>query len=214
LFRLISGITSIEELEDFNGGGSITISGVGASNCLTFIPQQVFKNHGLDPERLSFIGYDSDTAALQLVQQGDLVIAGIHPPFYYLAAQEGLIEIFDSRDSGLGAATGAEIFYFSTDFIAKNPDAVQRFVDAITESQKWGLDHPDEAVKLTGEYIGQEVNAVHYFYNGSNVNGNDVPAKLIQPWLNDLEEYGSLDVGQISVADVLDPTFINNLNIS
>ncbi|MDR1329048.1 MAG: ABC transporter substrate-binding protein [Oscillospiraceae bacterium] len=207
-----SGLNEIADLQDFNGGGEITISGVGSSNCLTFIPQQVLKNHGLDPERLAFVGYDSDTAAVQLVTQGDLDIAGIHPPFYYLAEQEGLKLLFDSRDSGLGAATGAEVFYFTQDFVGEHPDWIQRFTDAITESQKWGLEHPDEAVTLTGEYIGTTVNAVHYFYNGGNVSG-DVPSKLIQPWINDLVDYGVLDEGQVSVTDIFDARFINSLDI-
>jgi ABC-type nitrate/sulfonate/bicarbonate transport system substrate-binding protein len=206
------GVESLEDLKEFNGGGQITVSGVGSSNCLTFIPQQIFKHNGLDPERLSFIGYDSDTAAIQLVQQGELDIAGIHPPFYYLAEKEGLVLLADSRDAGLGAATGAEIFYFAKEFASKNPEAVQRFVNAITEAQQWGLEHPDEAVKLTGEYIGQEVNAVHYFYNGSNVSG-DVPSKLIQPWIDDLVGYGILQEGQIGVGDVLDRRFIDSLSI-
>ncbi|MDR0936571.1 MAG: ABC transporter substrate-binding protein [Oscillospiraceae bacterium] len=208
------GVTNFEELDAYNNGGELTISGVGSANCLTFIPQQALRNNGLDPERLSFVGYDSDTAAVQLVQQGDLTIAGIHPPFYYLAEQEGLVRLFDSRDTGVGAASGTEIYYFTKDFVKDNPVAVQRFVDAITEAQKWGLENPDEAVKLTGEYIGREVNAVHYFYNGSNVSGSDVPAKLIQPWIDDLIRYDALKDGQVKISDVFDPTFINNLSIN
>ncbi|MDR0813058.1 MAG: ABC transporter substrate-binding protein [Oscillospiraceae bacterium] len=208
------GIKTIEDLKTFNNGGQIKISGVGSANCLTFIPQQVLVHAGLDPERLSFIGYDSDTAAIQLVEQGDLDIAGIHPPFYYLAEEEGLIQLFDSRDAGLGAATGVEIFYFTKDFVEKNPEAVQRFVDAITEAQQWGLEHPEEAVKLTGEYIGREVNAVHYFFNGSNVSGSDVPGKLIQPWIDALVDFGSLEKDQVKVGDLFDARFISNLNIN
>jgi ABC-type nitrate/sulfonate/bicarbonate transport system substrate-binding protein len=207
------GVKTLDDLKTFNNGGSITISGVGSANCLTFIPQQVLRNNGLDPARLSFVGYDSDTAAVQLVEQGDLDIAGIHPPFYYLADQEGLIPLFDSRDSGIGAATGVEVFYFTKDFVAKNPEAVQRFVDAITEAQKWGLENPEEAIKLTGEYIGQEVNAVHYFYNGSNVSGSDVPGKLIQPWIDDLVRYDALKEGDVTVAKIFDASFISNLSI-
>lgn len=211
------GVKSLDDLKKFNNGGKITISGVGSSNCLTFIPQQVFKHNGLDPARLSFVGYDSDTAAIQLVQEGKLDIAGIHPPFYYLAAKDGLTKIFDSRDSGLGAATGAVEWYFRKDFIAQHSDVVQHFIDAITESQAWGLAHPDEAKQLTGEYIGQKVNAVHYFYNGSNVSGGNVDAvaaKLIQPWLDDLVSSKVLKKDQVKVSDVFDPKYVENLHIT
>ncbi|MDR0905463.1 MAG: ABC transporter substrate-binding protein [Oscillospiraceae bacterium] len=199
------GITTLEELKnsDLYKNGEITISG-RAPSCSSFIPNQIFKNNGLDSKKLSFVAFDSDIAAIQAVQLGpdNLIIAGIHPPFYYLAEEEGLILLADSADSGLGAASGTSVFYFTDEFIESNPVAVQRFVTAIKEASKWTLDNEEEAIALTEAYIEKAINAVHYYYSGDGF-----PVELIDPWIKDLEESGALPVGAITVADLTAPQF-------
>ncbi|MDR3310852.1 MAG: ABC transporter substrate-binding protein [Oscillospiraceae bacterium] len=199
-----SGITSLADLANYTG--PITISG-RAPSCSSFIPSQIFKNNGLDASRLEFVPMDSDTASLQAVQRGDLVIAGIHPPFYYLADGESdLVLLADSADTGLGAASGTTLFYFTEEFIANNPDTVQRFVDAIKEAQLYALEHPDEAIALTGAYIEKEINAVHYFYTGED----PFPVELFQPWIDDLVDNGALTPGQIKPEDLFTLQFVGS----
>jgi ABC-type nitrate/sulfonate/bicarbonate transport system substrate-binding protein len=195
------GVSTLEELNSFRNGEGLTISG-RAPSCSSFIPNQIFKNNGLDSTRLEYVAFDSDTAAIQAVQQGNLDIAGIHPPFYYLAEQEGLILLADSADSGLGAAAGTSVFYFTDDFIAENPEAVQRFVTAIKQAQKWTLENEDEAIALTAEYIEKEINAVHYYFSSDGF-----PTDLLQPWIDDLVQEGALEEGQVTIEDLTAPQF-------
>jgi ABC-type nitrate/sulfonate/bicarbonate transport system substrate-binding protein len=195
------GPKTLEDLKTFRDGGNLTISG-RAPSCSSFIPSQIFKNNGLDSSRLEYVAFDSDTAAIQAVQQGNLDIAGIHPPFYYLAEQEGLIRLADSADSGLGAAAGTSVIYFTNDFIDSNPDTVQRFVTAIKQAQAWTLENEEEAIALTAEYIEKEINAVHYYYSGEGF-----PTELIQPWITDLVESGALEDGQVTVEGITAPQF-------
>jgi ABC-type nitrate/sulfonate/bicarbonate transport system substrate-binding protein len=195
------GVNTLEELKTYKDGGNLTISG-RAPSCSSFIPNQIFKNNGLDATRLEYVAFDSDTASIQAVQQGNIDIAGIHPPFYYLAEQEGLVRLADSADSGLGAAAGTSVFYFTDDFIKDNPVAVQRFVTAIKEAQAWTLANETEAIALTAEYIEKEINAVHYYYSGAGF-----PTELIQPWIDDLVEAGAIEASAVKVEDITAPQF-------
>ncbi|MDR1908849.1 MAG: ABC transporter substrate-binding protein [Spirochaetaceae bacterium] len=192
-----SGIRSLADLRAYKAGGTITISG-RAPSCNTFLANNIFSNNGLDKGRIEYVAVASDTAALQAVEQGNLDIAFIHPPFYYLAEQTGLLQIADSYDAGLGAAAGTYVYYFSNDFIETNPELVQRFVNAIKKAQRWANENPDEAMALTAAHISKEVNAVHFYYTGDGF-----PAEYIEPWILDLESEGALERGAITVEDLV-----------
>jgi ABC-type nitrate/sulfonate/bicarbonate transport system substrate-binding protein len=197
------GVSSLAELIKLKNGEKITINGTVPS-CTTFIATNAFDHLGFDRDQIKFVAFESDTAALQANQQGNIDIVGVHPPFYKLANDSGLIELFDTADTGLGEAAGTTLYYFTEQFIKDNPEAVQGFVNAIKKAQAWIVDpqHEEEAIKLTGDYIGQPVNAVHYYYTGKGFQD-----KLIQPWIDDLVVSGALKKNQLHVSDLITTEF-------
>lgn len=197
------GVTSLAELVKKKGGERITVNGTVPS-CTTFIATNAFDHLGFDRNQIKFVSFESDTAALQANQQGNIDIVGVHPPFYKLAADSGLIELFDTADTGLGEAAGTTFYYFTEQFIQDNPEAVQGFVHAIKKAQEWIVnpENEEEAIQLTGDYIGQPVNAVHYYYTGSGF-----PEELIQPWIDDLVVSGALKKNQLQVSDLITTEF-------
>ncbi|MDF2925380.1 MAG: ABC-type nitrate/sulfonate/bicarbonate transport system periplasmic component-like protein [Paenibacillaceae bacterium] len=192
---------TLKEFVESKKGAKITVSGT-APSCNTFILNQIFKNAGLDPSQIEYVAFESDTAAIQAVQQGNLDIAGIHPPFYKLANDSKLTLFADSADTGLGAASGVSTYYFTDKFIQENPEAVQRFVTAIKKAQDWINDNTDESIKLTAEYIGQPVNATHYFFEEKTL-----PTQLLQPWIDDLVQSGALKKDQVKIDDLITSQF-------
>jgi ABC-type nitrate/sulfonate/bicarbonate transport system substrate-binding protein len=192
-----SGITSLADLAQHKGGGPVIING-RAPTCTTFLAAKIFENNGLDRNRIEFVALASDAAALQAVEQGNIDIAFVHPPFYYLAEQTGLLNIADSVDTGLGAAAGTYVYYFTEEFIETNPKTVQKFVNAIKKAQKFANQNPQEALEITAAAIEREVNAVHYYYEG-----NGFPEEYITPWLVDLENEGAIEKGKITVNDLV-----------
>lgn len=198
-----SGATTLAELVEQKNGAKIKINGT-EPNCTTFIASRAFENLGFSRDQIEFVVFDSDTAALQAAQQGHLDIVGVHPPFYKLAAESNLPQIFDTADTGLGEAAGSLAYYFTEKFIEENPEAVQRFVTAIKKAQAWSVqpENEEEAIALTGAYIGQPVNAVHYYYSGTGF-----PDRLIEPWIEDLEITGHLQKGQLTVDDLITKQF-------
>ena len=192
-----SGIKTLADLADYKGGGPVIING-RAPTCTTFLAAKIFENNGLDRNRIEFVALASDAAALQAVEQGNIDIAFVHPPFYYLAEQTGLVFIADSVDTGLGAAAGTYVYYFTEEFIETNPAVVQKFVNAIKKAQKFANENPQEALEITANAIEREVNAVHYYYEG-----NGFPAEYITPWIVDLENEGAIEKGAITVNDLV-----------
>lgn len=193
--------TSLKEYVESKNGAKITVSGT-APSCNTFILNQIFRNAGLDPSQIQYVTFESDTAAVQAVQQGNLDIAGIHPPFYKLANDNNLTLLADSNDTGLGPASGLSVYYFTDKFIEENPEAVQRFVNAIKKAQDWVNDNTEESIELTAEYIGQPVNATHYFFAEEGL-----PTDLFQPWIDDLVQSGALEQDQVKVSDLVTTKF-------
>ncbi|NGM81389.1 ABC transporter substrate-binding protein [Paenibacillus sp. 7124] len=201
-----AGVSSLEELVKKKKGEKITINGTVPS-CTTFIATNAFDHLGFSRDQIKFVAFESDTAALQANQQGNIDIVGVHPPFYKLAKESGLIEVFDTADTGLGEAAGTTFYYFTDQFIKDNPEAVQGFVNAVKKAQAWIVNpaHEEEAIKLTGDYIGQPVNAVHYYYTGKGFQD-----KLIQPWIDDLVVSGALKKDQLKVDDLITTQFDPN----
>ena len=196
-----AGVKTWTDFLNYKKGQKLTISG-NVPSCSSFIPSQIFDKFNLDRTRLQFVTLETDTAAIQAAQQGNLDIAGVHPPFYKLAEDSGLVLVGDSADSGLGQAAGVSVFYFRDDFIAANPDPIQKFVNAIKKSQDWANSNVDESVKLTAEYIGKEVTATHYYYSGKGF-----PESFIQPWIDDLVASNALKKDQIKVTDLITNEF-------
>ncbi|MDR2615861.1 MAG: ABC transporter substrate-binding protein [Oscillospiraceae bacterium] len=202
--RADSPLNSIEDIANFQGSGTdgnITISG-RAPSCNSFIPSAALRNHGVDPSRLEYVSFNGTTEILQAIDLGNLDIAGIHPPFYKLAEDSGYKLIFDSHDTGLGQASGAETIYFTEDFIAEHPEEIQAFVSAIKEAANWTLDNIDEAIELTAAYIGQDISAVHWYYGEPGF-----PAEYIQPWIDDLILNGALEEGQVTLEQITTTQF-------
>jgi ABC-type nitrate/sulfonate/bicarbonate transport system substrate-binding protein len=199
------GLNSLQELVELrrSQGQSITVNGL-EPGCNTFIAGNAFEHLGFSRDLITYVYFDTDVAAVQAAQQGNIDIVGVHPPFYKLCADAQLLQIFDSYDTGFGAAAASFAYYFSEDFIAKNPEAVARFVRAIKRAQAWSVkpENAAEAIQLTADYIGQPVNAVHYYYSGVGL-----PDNLIQPWIDDLVATGFLKPGQLTVSDLVTKEF-------
>ncbi|MDR1714031.1 MAG: ABC transporter substrate-binding protein [Coriobacteriales bacterium] len=202
--RADSPIKTWADLADYNNGGEIIINGHDPS-CTSFVPNTIFEKNGLDRERITYI-YFGDAEALQALDLGDIDIAQVHPAYYDLADKGGYRLIGDSVDSGVGAASGTALYFFTEEFIAAHPDVVQSFVNGITLAQAW-IDEPknwEEAARLTGEATGLDVVYTHYFSGSTEIIDED-----IQFWIDELERGGYLKEDELTVDDLVTKQFYN-----
>jgi ABC-type nitrate/sulfonate/bicarbonate transport system substrate-binding protein len=202
--RADSPVQTWVDLKDYNEGGEVIINGHDPS-CTSFVPNSIFENNGLDRERITYI-YFGDPEALQALGQGNIDIAQVHAAYFKLAEDSGYRLLGDSVDSGVGAASGTALYYFTETFIAEHPKEVQAFVNGITKAQAW-IDNPanwDEAARLTGESIGFDVAYTHYFSDSTAFIDED-----IQYWIDELVRGGYLKENELTVDDLITRDFYN-----
>jgi ABC-type nitrate/sulfonate/bicarbonate transport system substrate-binding protein len=179
----------------------IKFSLMTVNQCSDFLGNNIADHNGLPRKRIEWVTMP-DIQAVQALKQGLVTVSGVHPPFYKSMEDAGMLKIADSLDAGFGQAGGAYYYFFTTDFIEKHHDAVQRFVRAITKAQKWANEHPDEARQITEDWINVPVNATHYYAVDPKINED-----YIKPWIEDLENSGALPKGKIKVSDIITHEF-------
>ncbi|MDR0886706.1 MAG: ABC transporter substrate-binding protein [Clostridiales Family XIII bacterium] len=197
-----AGVDSIAALAEYKGDEKIKVSS-HINTCEDFILNELIKKSGVDPDRFEWIQLENDTANIQALKLEQIDLMAVHPTFYAAAAEADLVKIADSSDAELGEATGTSFYYFSNDFVKKNPEEVAAFVRAINKTQVWCNEHPEEVQKLVGEYIDQEVTGNHFYATNS-----DIPDDGVQPWLDALVASGKLEKDQISVSDMVTKDFV------
>ncbi|BBB89514.1 MAG TPA: ABC transporter substrate-binding protein [Methylomusa anaerophila] len=198
-----SGIKSIADLKNYKPGQQIKTDGT-TNSCNQFLFNTLLDKAGVPRDRFEWVTFTNDIAVIQSTSQGILDVAQVHPPYYKSAEDAGLVLIADSTDTGLGESAGSSLYYFKDDFIKNNPETVKKFVRAIVAAQKWSDENPQEAVKLTADWINVPVTGVHYFATTSEIKESD-----LTPWIKDLENSGGLTPGQLKPSDLITREFEN-----
>lgn len=196
-----SRIKSIADLKNYKPKEKLKTNGT-ENSCSTFLLNTLFDKFGVSRDRFEWVTLSTDVQAIQSVSQGIIEVAGVHPPYYKSAEDAGLLLIADSADTDLGETAGASLYYFTDEYIKKNPETVKKFVKAMAEAQKYANEHPEEAQELTEAFIGVPVTGVHYYTTSTKT-----PEQSLIPWIADLEKSGALKPGQIKPSDIITHQF-------
>jgi ABC-type nitrate/sulfonate/bicarbonate transport system substrate-binding protein len=194
-----SGIHTFEDLK--NKAGQIKFSTITNNICADFLGNSIADQKGLPRNKIEWVSMP-DIQAVQALKQGLIDVAGVHPPYYKSMEDAGAIKIADSLDAGVGVAGGVGYYFFTTEFIEKNPEIIKKFARAITKGQKWSNEHPEEARKMTEDWIQIPVNATHYYATDTKI----IEAE-IDPWIADLEKSGVLPKGKLKSSDLVIHSF-------
>ena len=187
----------IKTFTDLNKvAGKVKFSIITNNQCSDFLANNIADKNGVRRDKIEWVTMP-DIQAVQALKKGLVTVSGVHPPFYKSMEDAGMVKIADSLDAGFGQGGGIGYYYFTTDFIAKNPDTVERFSRAIIKAQKWANENPDEARQLTQDWIQVPVNATHYYAADTTISGD-----LVTPWIQDLENAGVIPKGKVTAADL------------
>jgi ABC-type nitrate/sulfonate/bicarbonate transport system substrate-binding protein len=178
--------------------GKLKFSLITNNQCSDFLANNIADHNRFPRERIEWVTMP-DVQAVQALKQGLVTVSGVHPPFYKGMEDAGMVKIADSLDAGFGEGGGIGYYYFTTDFIAKNRETVKKFARAIVKGQKWANEHPEEARKMTEDWIHVPVNATHYYAAGKTYSPD-----LVIPWIEDLENAGVIPKGKVKVSDLVD----------
>ncbi|CUH97064.1 putative membrane protein [Propionispora sp. 2/2-37] len=184
-----------------NKEGQLTFSTITKNICADFLANQIADRQGLSRDKIEWVSMP-DVQAVQALKQGLIAVAGVHPPYYKSMEDAGMVKIADSLDAGLGVAGGVGYYYFTTDFIDKNPEIIKKFARAIAKAQKWSNDYPEEARKMTEDWIHVPINATHYYATDTKI----IESEIV-PWIEDLEKSKVISQGKVKPSDLVIHSF-------
>ncbi|MDR1039400.1 MAG: ABC transporter substrate-binding protein [Deltaproteobacteria bacterium] len=193
-------VKSFADLKDLPG--TLKFSLIATNSCSDFLANLILDSYGIPRDKVEWVTMP-DVQAIQALKQGLTDVGGVHPPFYKGMQDAGLLKIADTSETGLGPEiAGLGFYFFTEEFIAKDPEAVRGFVRAITRGQKWINENQEQARIWTEEAIGVPVSANHYYSERLVIQDDQVT-----PWLNDLENAGVIPRGNLKISDMVTHEF-------
>jgi NitT/TauT family transport system substrate-binding protein len=128
-------------------GMKIGVTAPGSST--NFFVDALIAKDGVKPEEVSIIGVGTGMSAVAAIKKGEIdAICNIDPVITKLETDGDIKIIAETRtEEGnmklFGGNNPAAVVYFKQDFIDKNPNTVQRVVNAFYKTMKW-LEHASE----------------------------------------------------------------------
>ncbi|MBN8920008.1 MAG: ABC transporter substrate-binding protein [Rhizobiales bacterium] len=122
-------------------GMKIGVTAPGSST--NFFVNALIAKEGLKPSDVSIIGVGGGPSAVAAMKRGDIdAIANLDPVISKLEQDGDIVVLADSRTEAgntklFGGNNPAAVVYFKADFIVKNPNTVQRVVNAFYKTLKW-----------------------------------------------------------------------------
>lgn len=181
--------------------GKIKISNITMNICTDFLVNKLADKYGIPRSKFEWVTMP-DIQGIQALKLGQVDVGTAHPPFYKGNLDAGARRIADSTETGLGPAAGVGYYYFTDDFIRKNPKAVAGFVRAIKRGQRWANANPEKTARWVEEEIGVPVTGNHYYAEDATI----LEAE-ITPWLRDLEDNKVIPKGKVTERNLITHQF-------
>jgi NitT/TauT family transport system substrate-binding protein len=122
-------------------GMKIGVTAPGSST--NFFVNALIAKEGLKPTDVSIIGVGAGPSAVAAMKKGDIdAISNLDPVITKLVTDGDAVVMADSRTEAdnvklFGGNNPAAVVYFKADFVEKNPNTVQRVVNAFHKTLKW-----------------------------------------------------------------------------
>ena len=122
-------------------GMKIGVTAPGSST--NFFVNALIAKDGLKPTDVSIIGVGAGPSAVAAMKKGDIdAISNLDPVITKLVTDGDAVVMADSRTEAdnmklFGGNNPAAVVYFKADFVEKNPNTVQRVVNAFHKTLKW-----------------------------------------------------------------------------
>lgn len=147
----------IKSPADFKGR-KIGVTAPGSSTAIT--AQYAMVKAGLKPTDAAFIGVGGGAGAVAAMKKGEIeIISHLDPVISKLEEDADIQTLIDTRTEAgtkslFGGSNPAAVVYAKADFIAANPNTVQRIVNAHVKALKWlaGAKPEDVADLVPPEY--------------------------------------------------------------
>jgi ABC-type nitrate/sulfonate/bicarbonate transport system substrate-binding protein len=168
-------------------GARVGVPAIGG--CMEYTPYDWLAKNGVADfkGKFTFVMVPPGTEELALRNKEVDVYGSMGTPVDIMS-RGGIRVLFDDVDVW-GTVGGNTPWYFSTEFIEKNPETVRRFVKAIARTQDWINEHPEEAARIQGERVQldpKRIAVMRYAEHGI------IKADSVEIWLDVMRRYGEL----------------------
>jgi ABC-type nitrate/sulfonate/bicarbonate transport system substrate-binding protein len=193
-------IKTLEDIKTFPG--KVKIQLLLRNACIDFLTDIILEKYNIPKDKFEYITMPDIEGVLAL-KQGLIDIATPHPPFYNAIQQTGIANILITSREIAGENAGTYLYYFSDDFIAKNPEPIKHFVAAMKKAERWANENPAQTAKWTEEAIGVPVQANHYYAETAVIYDDQ-----IQYWIDGSVKSGALPADtKITYRDIITHDF-------
>lgn len=185
-----------------DSGKKVKIQLLLRNACIDFLTDKILEKYGISKENIEYITMPDIEGVLAL-KQGLVDIITPHPTFYKATEDTGIQNILTTSREVAGENAGTYLYYFSDDFIAKNPEAIKQFVKAIKKAERWANDNPEQTAKWTEEALGVPVQANHFYARNAVIYDDQ-----IKDWIDGSIESGALPSDtKVTVKDIITHDF-------
>jgi NitT/TauT family transport system substrate-binding protein len=185
---LIVGKTSpIRSGKDLDGK-TIAIDAVGGFPQIA-VRTWIDKNGG-DSSTAKFVEL-AYSEMIPSVNSGRVDAAAINTAFDPLLGKPNdPVHMLGSAYDAVSPHFASSMWFATTDWAGKNPDAVRRFNLAMKQAAVWGNTHPHESAAIVSEHTKQPVAEIEAANRA--IYGTDMTPDLMQPVIDSSAKYGSL----------------------
>jgi NitT/TauT family transport system substrate-binding protein len=124
------------------------------------------------------------------LKQGRIEAAMVSEPALSQARAAGDIDVLADAFAAIGPRYSLGLFVASKAWVAANPDAAHRFVQAMVETARWANTHRAETAKILAPLLGVDVASLAN--TARSTYGDSLTVAMLQPQLDIALRYGQL----------------------
>jgi NitT/TauT family transport system substrate-binding protein len=194
---VVSKTSPIKSAKDMNGK-TFSIDVLGGLPYVS-VRTWIDKNGG-DSSTVKFIELPF-SAMTQAVISGRVDVSEMNVAYDPLIGKPGdPLHLLGNSYEAVGPRYCSSLWFATTDFVAKNPDAARRFVSVMRQAATWANAHPHESAVMLSPHIKQSVADIEA--STRVLYGVDMTPDLLQPVIDAAAKYGLLK-SRLSATDLV-----------
>jgi NitT/TauT family transport system substrate-binding protein len=144
---------------------------------------------GGDSKTVHFVELPNSEMGAAL-KQGRIEAAMLSEPALSQAKASGDTELLADAFGAVGPHYTLGVFVASKSWVAANPDAAHRFVEAMVETARWANKHHTETAKILAPLLGVDVST--FATTARSTYGDSLTYAMLQPQMDVAYKYGQL----------------------
>ena len=139
----------------------------------------------------------------EALEEGQIDIATLHPPFYKKAETDGNVTVFLTSTQAFGPAAGLTLLTFTDKYIQQYPGTVEDFTNAYKDAERWSNNNRAEAGAPTSQAIGLpgDTANVHWYSPSGAIDNTTIG--YLQQWINAMVADGDITPGEFTPQESL-----------